>query len=402
MRFSGWVPTVVGHLSFSSIGESIYPSRSLKVMVGRQLVFLQVRDLLDFVAPMRAETPLGNFFQEFIANHVVGVSGKFAFVFSGDISDDRESLSGTIFMVPVKNSSRKIKEISDTIKIRNEDLSENADGEIELPDISGNSCAKAEFSLSRTGRLDLKVECLNESQSTDEEVLEVIANQFFYFVKDNSHVHQHHDPTHDAITSVSCTDAENTWAKDTQYALYRAVIRYKRYRSEKALFRASGILAYTKSFELCAERECIELNDFHTSDLEKSLSVSRDEVKHFDEKRSQFIEALHSFFVAAFGMIISVALVLKLDSSFSITFEDSSKALAEAALTHPLLLLSMIAISSFGYAFATHRVEPAQWHITRSVLRLLQGFRLRWFVLFNAFLTIILAILTYCLLLLLT
>lgn len=79
-----------------------------------------------------------------------------------------------------------------------------------------------------------------------------VAAQFFYFLRDITHVHKFHDSTQDALTRISQGTSNNlddvlAWARIVLKDYYRAVIRNWR-------GRGSGILSYAKSLEQIIER----------------------------------------------------------------------------------------------------------------------------------------------------
>ena len=391
MNYCGWIPSVTGHLSFSAVGESSYPNRSICARSGRSVFFFQKRDLLDIVAPFAYETPIGAFFQEFIANYAVGVSGNFAFVFFGELAADRQSLRASVLLIPGKNNRPLLKETKRKVyEWQDAELANLTEWSNFFDKLRNSSCASCEVAMYRSGKAALQVS-LNGEANPDKELEALVANQFFYFLKDNAHVHQHHDPTHDAITTVTelCREDDDAWILSTQHSLYRAVIRYKRFRNEKALFRASGILAYAQSFEKACGKNCDSLLEFNREELRASLDIARDEIKHFDAKRTSFIETIRNFFFAVFGLVISLMLILRFDEEVTISVPSEFAAAADIVINRYWLVGSVVVILSFGYAIAAHRVDPAQWGLIRAGHRLFQGFRLRWLFAFNAFMTIV-------------
>jgi hypothetical protein len=405
MIYAGWVPNVSGHLSFSSIGESIYPNRTSCVSDSTRIFCTQTRDLLDVIAPFGNETAIGSFFQEFVANLVVGVSGQFDFFLLGELSEDKETLVGQIVMIPRKGNKIQIRNIHKLLKKWKLDEDWPADVvESLFQDLKPISCANAKFELYRNGRVIVNLELPKEDEPIDSSLARMVANQIFYFLKDNSHVHQHHDPSHDAITTISPIDdhSDHSWVRETQNALYRSVVRFKRYRNERALFRASGVLAYAQSFEASFQKHDQLLRTYNHANLSSSLAVAREEIKHFDSKRSSFIETIRNFFFAAIGLVISIVLILKLDQNFSTDVPNELKIAIGWILGNPFFVGTVLILLSFIYAIATHRTDPAEWRFIRNLLRLFQGFRLRWFFIFNILVVTVLSYICFRLLSLLT
>lgn len=217
-----------------------------------------------------------------------------------------------------------------------------------------------------------------------------------------AHVHQHHDPSHDAITELTehANPESAEWIKCTQQSLYRAVIRYKRFRNEKALFRASGILAYAQSFEKSHlnQKTKSHLKEFNREELKASLQVSRAEIKHFDQKRLSRTESIRNSFFALFGFIISVTFLARMDKEFSVALHPSITGATTLIAEKPLPTIGLVILISCIYSFATHKNDPAEFELTRAAIRLLQGFQLRWNVIFNLMATLVLSWLCYLLL----
>lgn len=397
MAYFGWVPTVTGNLSFTTLGRGSFPSRSIRIDTENGFVIYQKRDLLDVLVPYADDVVVANFLRETIANWILQISGKFSFFMVASQESGDERCTGTIYLVahagnskPLKVATRKFSQSNG----ENDALAffENA--------ISEMSCYKSDFELERQGRLKL----ISQSQPDDFSSVEgILVNQTFFFVKDISHVHQHHDPRHDAITVMTPeTDDPNVgWIAATQQALYRSIIRYKRFRNEKALFRASGILAYTKAFQTSYVTPAgppLESKVFHHAELEQSLNVSRSEIQHFDQKRLARIETFRNFFFALFGLAISVTFLARLAGPLDVEVDERLVNLALLLAQHPIQAVGITFFISSVWMVLTHQIDPADSEIVRWMTRVTQSFRLRYFILSNVLLTALLSVASYYLL----
>ena len=170
------------------------------------------------------------------------------------------------------------------------------------------------YELDRGGRIKLYAD-----ETGDKELNEVLqkqtANQVYFFIKDVSHVHQHHDATHDAITEPTKIEDESDqqkWITQTESTLSRAIIRYKRSRSEQQLFRAPRILAYLKSFQTRYVLQDGEGNSIDIDALEKSLHTKIEELKYYEMKKTSRIQFIFNIFFGVFGFFVSISFIARL------------------------------------------------------------------------------------------
>lgn len=112
------------------------------------------------------------------------------------------------------------------------------------------------FALMRTG--EARVWFQNEYSQFDEEEHRQIARQAYFFLKDMTHRHVHHDQLDDQITPLTrfknetpedCLKSEVDWRRETLWSLSR--IADKRMGSDKLnyLREALGMLAYADAFQ---------------------------------------------------------------------------------------------------------------------------------------------------------
>lgn len=394
MHYIGWVPTVTGHLSFTTIGSGSFPAVCSRKDVDGTFFILQRRDLLDVLVPYAEGSEVASYFRELLANLVIGISGRFWFVLSAKPSTDGDRCSGQILMIPAANNRNKISKIRDWFKSDNQ-----AGAEDLLRACESVARYSADFELERAGKAEIRPK--PDLGTMGEELRLLLANQAFFFLKDISHVHQHHHRTHDAITEVTeflDSQPDDLWVPQTQFSLYRAIIRYKRFKNEKALFRASGILAYAQSFDKAYGGSNTPAKRFHIEELERSLAVSREEIRHFDQKRLSVIETFRSFFFAAFGLVATAGIFARITGSTEIEVDKTVLWVAQFSAANPVSVLGVTALSALVWAIVTHRTDPADYRMVRLALRLLQGLRLRWTILFNVALTALFAWLAYLLL----
>lgn len=393
MNFSGWVPTVTGHLSFSILGMGSFPNKCIRSEFVDGFAVLQKRDLLDVLIPYADDSSVLSFFREKMSNWMLRISGQFTFLMVANWPEEgKDCCSGRILMIANSQAKSAVKGIKNRLRtVERDKLTKD-----ELEKIAEHDCCYcAEFTLERKGKLTISVEPQESETSTIDTLL---ANQAFYFVKDVAHVHQHHDPKHDAITEMTLIESDNeAWMQHTSYSLYRAIIRYKRFRSEKALFRASGVLAYTKAFQTNYPTK-EGAKKFAHEELEQSLEVSRAELQHFDQKRIASIETFRNFFFALFGLAISVSYLSRLANPADVVVDPRVVQFAALLAQYPLHAVGSTVLASAFWMIITHQIEPADNEIVTWVARLFQNFRRRYFIVFNIILTAALCTVCYWLL----
>jgi hypothetical protein len=82
-----------------------------------------------------------------------------------------------------------------------------------------------------------------------------IADQIYFFIRDLSHQHQHHEPDADTIITTQPTTKNDTlWSDQVFYALYHHIIGAKRKQNSLEHVRILGILAYIRSFDSIMSR----------------------------------------------------------------------------------------------------------------------------------------------------
>lgn len=204
----------------------------------------------------------------------------------------------------------------------------------------------------------------------------------FYFLKDCLHKHQHHEPSHDAITTLFAVDNEhdNSWIAKTQHRLFRHIIRFKRYSDERTLYRASGVLAYAQAFKrnFCSTGATQE---FRTDELEKSLSVRRDEIFHKDQKRINKLQALINWVFSTTAFLLSAAVIAALDKDIDLDVSEWIIWLVSNLAQYPAYGLAAIYLAAKVFQFLTYRETSASWPFVRDLYQLLRGGGIHRFVL---------------------
>jgi hypothetical protein len=131
--------------------------------------------------------------------------------------------------------------------------------------------ARATIRLSRTGACEVEVDvgdiygsesiaALRNGGLSDSDIAErpegkaacaQIARHVFFFIRDLTHRHYHHSPHSDLATTIypSSTADDETWRRETQYSLVRMAIAARRENNVVSYRQATGIVAYAEAFQ---------------------------------------------------------------------------------------------------------------------------------------------------------
>ncbi|UWR37700.1 hypothetical protein [Sulfitobacter sp. W074] len=249
--YFGWIPTITGRLSFSTVGTGKSPPKEFKYLraVGERsfVVVAQRRRTTD-----AAFGRLGDFLNWLRRRESFSV-----FVFFGETNstDGYDTLRGPCLELSVsrfsalKGELQALKDFKDDAEVEKKftELAEKFLNEAAVR--QGSFCAVC---MCRNGQAKLT---FAEDDRVEPEVEKRIASQVFFFLRDIAHRHQHHAPTSDTILDVTpVTEGVEAWKRETVYSLYRWVIHRKRDQSLSELMNCKGVLAYAKAFE---EVHCI-------------------------------------------------------------------------------------------------------------------------------------------------
>lgn len=381
MLYKGWVPTVVGHLSFTSFGDTEYPTTSRRYGYWARFCIVQKRSLLDVTYPLPRLGRFGFWLRERISRTLFSLSGDIVFVMIGQWSEGKNQLDGQIFAVPQieidEDKHRFLTKIANLPKGPALSPTHLSDFSEYVSELALKSCR---FTLFRSG--EALIDTANIlGGSFEREIDHLFASQFYYYLKDCFHKHQHHDATHDAIVPLfPATSSDDTsWVRQTQYRLFRHIVRFKRYRDQNTLYRASGVLAYARAFEKIFQGSN-EIQDFFTDELDKSLSIRRDEIQHRDQLSLNRQQAGISWFFSLTAFLLSIAVLAQLDRTLSITPSESVTYLAALLATYPGGAVAVVWLVSRTMQIFLFRYRPYEWTFIRNIYQIFRGSALSSFV----------------------
>ena len=342
--YVGWVPTIVGRLSFSIAGHTSHPTRAIYENVAdtndRYLLCYQKRRCLDSSIPI---------FKALFSSAVLGQKSDFRFLCvakaknSAKVADadmhgdiylfykhknyfvrDDKSKGWCAVEADIKNMQR---ELSETASRDLTNLSNQFD--IINPKIQalGNQFAllKVSFTLKRNGivyfsfpneeKLIEMRRSLTNFSSCSPQIKKTICAQFYFFLKDLVHTHQHHHPTTDTIIDLH-ENIDDRWIYETIRGLYRRVLSFKRSKDSTSYLQARGVLTYIKAFHNVMRDELDENHHLLAIDnpnIEDSIQISEAKEKLCSEKtrsnRTVFLTSLLSLIGLSASSVIVVNIV---------------------------------------------------------------------------------------------
>lgn len=399
--YCSWVPTVGGRLSFSIIGDTQHNSKTTTINVAddncRYLICRQQRNLLDSAIPSFLKTPISSLLFSF--------SGKFEFFLiakaDNDASKKDAHLKGVMCFYPVEHEGwNKSKEslfkcIDKFEKVRsdNNSLSELYDEQLEIIDsgaIREGSHFFAEFILKRTGIVEINPPEVKNPDSNipdaffdDPKERHFASAQLFFFLKDISHVHQHHHARTDTIIDLHINDEGQKWRHNIIRSLYRKVLRFKRAPSERSCLSSLGVLSYLRSFieiikkdEVAEDVDGIEHLFLNNDNIDKSINVALSKIKSKQKRKTLFWSNLRAIMLSGFGLLISIiGLANFLDPKFKLADGNGTiTAIVNYVVDYPLYVFAEIGVLGFIVLLVTDDIPWRDWDWVTDTVRLVNTF----------------------------
>jgi hypothetical protein len=329
--FKGWIPTVAGNLTFDRFGHTNFPSRSIggSIGKGRQRVTFcfQKRILKDGVIP------------ELLLRVQHGRHSKFCFAAAGFV-DETDCLSGFVYVFsytlePRESQWRSVRHRINDPERQDSLIQQMHDHAYDDPKawwktfgenyhgfLQRTALFTCGFKIERCGittitiRKPLLPERLTFGSNNEEvECATELASQVFFFLRDVTHVHQHHPETNDTMTDVYRVgdgDGQLDWMKETAYELFRFVIRHKQNRNLQYCLSGKGVIAY-----LTTLMEIVKLEDpdwqaaYRLERVRDSIDVKIQEFEYALRRRIHAITAAVSPAIAVVAIFVACANLAK-------------------------------------------------------------------------------------------
>ncbi|MEL6877671.1 MAG: hypothetical protein AAGL68_06185 [Pseudomonadota bacterium] len=297
VSYAGWVPNVLGHLSFSLVGlkgrwghsrtlNHTVDSNGTRSIAVRQNRIAQDYPYWDFL--VRIFKPAAEQSYLLVAStHPAKIPflKKTNGAEQADVrvfKDGQGLLAGTVFVTP-KNRDKSVSKIrkialNQIDKLLSRRTSDATDICAEVSDVLGQGngmnfpSIAYRFALFRTGEVRIWLEEQTHlldwtRQAGAKKVIEeTFPKQVYYFLKDTLHTHYHHEPDSDQLLPLTQMkelpdndedrekENEVAWRRETLWGLARVISSYRRSNTIKSLRRAQGVLAYADAFQATVAR----------------------------------------------------------------------------------------------------------------------------------------------------
>lgn len=303
IRFASWVPTVTGRLSFSVIGQTSHPSRAVPVNVGdaetRVLVAYQERYLADALLPFRW------------ARRLRRLDGLMWFVCVAETQEHKkhpqERLTGRIFIF---HSKKRWEDAAQSLVHKAQSDLRNFSAQpdplaaysrpildVLVSRLQEAASLSVRFSLRRTGEVLVQYDEAEQlwdgrprfdANPGRRDPEHEVVSQTFYFLRDLSHTHQHHDPYTDTIVDLYRLPSRVTgkpgrrtptprskWRDSVLFTLYSKIVHFKKAQRLNLYYSSAGVLTYATAFtEICSnKRGTYSGLPFSRGSISRSLEV---------------------------------------------------------------------------------------------------------------------------------
>lgn len=287
--YAGWVPNVVGHLSFSIVGthrkQANQPlfNGTCDGSADRVIALREWREVKDYLISGKVlEWLKPQAAQEFIlaGRTVHAVAPRVHNEKLQVCPDAQGALLGKVYVIPNESSS--------VIKKRRKEWLYDLDHYLERQDLDPDEVLDELSSRVKKGRVDsMGILCLSFAlfrtgevriwfnlkdflgrevhkqaitpKPAELELARALPAQVYYFIKESVHQHYHHEPHSDQLLPlVRLKDPENedlhvenelSWRRETLWGLARVVSQYRRSNDLSSLKKARGVLAYAEAFQ---------------------------------------------------------------------------------------------------------------------------------------------------------
>ncbi len=248
--YDGWIPNVLGRLSYSIAGQSGSPSRIVfegdLEDAGINFICYQKRNLSDTSVPFLSEWPWPRLL---VDRYVYGKDGRFYFACYLTYDKVADELHGRAYCFVRSEWERPKAALRVAMTTLHDahlgtpfDFINSVDARV-----SHHAHAACSLRIRRNGHITL--EMLRTPQDNQllmfRDAEQAFASQLYFFVRDLLHTHKFHSRTTDRILDVY---RDAGWQHRVNYALARKSIRLRRNAKALALHRSLGILSYLKSF----------------------------------------------------------------------------------------------------------------------------------------------------------
>ncbi len=234
-----------------------------------------------------------------------------------------------------------------------------------------------EFDLDRNGEVyfsqpefrERALQDASERLAADEghDIRKWVADQCYFFLRDATHSHQHHEPHSDTILILQDRKGDDVqWRKNVIFSLHYAIIRFKRDTDARSALRAIGILAYCKSFTACSKARLkarfVDFPEFNDDALMLSLQAKSQEITTAEQIVANRLNA--EFARAATARTIAFAFAALLIAGIAILIQPRISQQEEAVFPLLFKVSTFAAENFFSFLGFSVVVIAATWCYT--------------------------------------
>ncbi len=429
VSYEGWIPTITGRLAFRLIGDcdsrSMVAARNVTNEQTRLILCCQFRDLSDSALPSGL---FGWMFGSKVYSAAKKLKGRFWFVLwaKGERKSESptiSSLSGSVLIYRdapkwnrIQNQGisagstafEKIADMQERLKLWNDKLQQGerveslsnlflqgSQDKRLLDDLTIQCDARVDFDLDRAGMLKIFMHepaafsplapRLPSDERAANRLRKYICTQSYYFIKDLTHTHQHHDTTTDTLLDIYNSEEEN-WQYSTLRSLFRKAIQLKRSKDPADYSDSIGLLAYARSFKslvtdslqqpdksggLKANNDIVFDEFSKVLDrefLEQSINSARssivkqiDDSRYVKNRRRQWMIGLVAIVIALVGL-----LRLAPTQYNDVQVDPLLDCLGRLILEEPLWMLALVSFMMLAYFKIEGSIDAAEMPISLS------------------------------------
>ena len=328
LEYVGWIPTVLGKLSFTKIDYSCRNSEGVAIVAVGSLLTSD-RSFAALLRYFSRKKPKALRYV-IMAQKIGGWSGigevegyifvfpeiyKFPFCFHQSVEKFwRKALRAKS---DLKNycKNKKVREHIDKVLESIEDMKSFCERSV--------GCIYAKFMLKRNGEFhlilpDAVIDKYVAENMEDDKGL-TIAKQLYNCVRNTLHAHKHHRESVDNIVTISLYDESDSssWKAQVQYSLVRRIIGKHAEKNELAQTEALGISAYLESFNYSVydydkrkdEGDLLSDGSLRIPFLPAFNKSAKASMARFDIRRNRW-EALLIFLLTYLGAYFAAAQVI--------------------------------------------------------------------------------------------
>lgn len=399
--YRGWIPTVAGKLSYRVIGDTKHPEPCIRAnsIVGdhRYILCYQKRDLSDAVHSKL--TLLRSF------------SGDFRFVFIGRVKLDLNAINlplyGHIYLFKDLRRWRsftegEVRQCQQFIYHYQHNLDEQAAIENRVVEsihtlkrrLDERADIAASVVLKRTGELLISRVVPRQREfmeaSIDLHVYanlslpDIVAAQFYYFLRDISHTHQHHNKNTDTILSIHKSDNDIDWRKNVLFSLYNHIIARKRTSKLTDSVQALGILAYAHAFYAICRERLAERHVWNTvkhtfptfldEPLTDSIKATLEQQKITAQEAAEIRAGKWNKFFGLIGIVLTTLAILYEFGGHEPIENALMACLVKSARQNIFMIIALLPAVYCFLNIVMAGADIRQWRLVRFLMRVLLAF----------------------------